>query len=190
MAFVLLVFVAADGEEPAFYRLRGAGEESSGGTVNVSPAVHGSVEIVRDLVEVLFDPGVCVPRRPTFEVLVEVTNDAAECRLNLRVVCGYDLEPVADTRRERHVSVVVHDEVHKRWLRAALRFQAGQADLADGKRVEVREQKFAVAKVEPGGLDDARDQFGLVLKIVPVMWGVAGAVSKDERTLPAATRSA
>src|ERR1019366_7919929 len=113
MAFVLLVLVAADGEEPAFDRLSGAGEERSGGTVNVAPAVHGSVEIVRNLVKVLFDPGVCVPRRPGVEVLMEVTNDVAECRLNLRVVCGCDLEPVADTRGERHVSVVVHDEAHK-----------------------------------------------------------------------------
>jgi hypothetical protein len=91
---------------------------------------------------------------------------------------------------ERHVSIVVHDEAHEGWLRAALRFQAGQADLADGERVEVREQKFAVAKVEPRGLDHACDQFGLVLEIVPIMRGVAGAVRKDERTLPAAPRSA
>src|SRR5271157_1027604 len=98
MAFVFLVFVAANGEEPAFDRLSGAGEESSGGTVNVAPAVHGSVEIVRDLIEVLFDPSVCVPCRPGFEVLTEVTNDVAECRPNLRVGCGCDLESFADTK--------------------------------------------------------------------------------------------
>ena len=63
-----------------------AGEERSGGTVNVAPAVHGFVEIVRDLVEVLIDPGVRIPGRTGFEVLVEVTNDAAECGFNLRVV--------------------------------------------------------------------------------------------------------
>ena len=113
MAFVLLVFVTADGEEPAFDGLSGAGEERSGGTVNVAPAVHGFVEIVRDLVEVLIDPGVCVPGRASFEVLVEVTNDAAECGLNLRVVCRCDFEPLADTGRERHVGVVVHDEAHE-----------------------------------------------------------------------------
>ena len=73
---------------------------------------------------------------------------------------------------------------------SALGFKAGQADLADGKRVEVREQKFAVAKVEPRGLDHARDQLGLVLEVVPVMWGVAGAIRKDKRTLPATTRAA
>jgi hypothetical protein len=70
-----------------------------------------------------------------------------------------------------------------------LRFKARQADLANGERVEVREQKFAIAKVEPGGLNDARDQFGLVLEIVPVMRGVAGTIRKDQRALPAAPRS-
>ena len=58
MAFVLLVFVTADGEEPAFDGLGGAGEKGSGGTVKVAPAIHGFVQIVGDLVEVLIDPGV------------------------------------------------------------------------------------------------------------------------------------
>jgi hypothetical protein len=86
MPLVLFVFVTADGEEAAFDGLSSTGEERSGGTINVAPAVHGFVEIVRDLVEVLIDPGVRIPGRTGFEVLVEVTNDAAECGFNLRVV--------------------------------------------------------------------------------------------------------
>jgi len=43
MALVLLVFVTADGEEPALDGLGGAGEEGSGGTVKVAPSIHGFV---------------------------------------------------------------------------------------------------------------------------------------------------
>src|SRR5258708_208896 len=99
MPLVLFVFVTADGEKAAFDRLGSAGEERSGGTVNVAPAVHGFVEMVRDLVEVLIDPGVRIPGRAGFEVLVEVTDYAAECGLNLRTVCRCNFEPFADSGR-------------------------------------------------------------------------------------------
>ena len=118
---------------------------------------------------------------------MEVADGAAEGGLNLSVVCGCDLEPLADARRERHVDVVVHNQAHERWLRATLWFQAGEADLADGEGIEVGKQQFAVAEVEPWGLDRARDQFGLVLEVMAVMRGVAGAVSEDERALAAAS---
>ena len=58
VAFVLLVFVTANGEETAFDGLGGTGEENSGGTVEAAPAIHRRVEIVSDLVEVLIDPSV------------------------------------------------------------------------------------------------------------------------------------
>ncbi len=50
-----------------------------------------------------------------------------------------------------------------------MRFKPRQADLADSECVEVREQKFAVAEIEPRRLDHARDQFGLMLEVVPVV---------------------
>ena len=43
VALVLLVFVTADGEEAALDGLGGAGEERSGGTVEVAPTIHGFV---------------------------------------------------------------------------------------------------------------------------------------------------
>src|ERR1035438_4597001 len=122
-----------------------------------------------------------IPWRAGFEILGEVTDGAAEGGLDLSVVCGCDLEPLADARTEWHGGGVLHDEANERWLRAALRFKAGEADLANGEGVEVGKQKFAVAEVKPWGLDRPRDQFGLVLEVMAVVRGGAGAVCEDER---------
>jgi hypothetical protein len=43
----------------------------------------------------------------------------------------------------------------------------------------MREQQFAVAKIEPWCLNRTCDQLRLVLEVVPVMWGVAGTICND-----------
>src|SRR6185437_14796697 len=74
-------------------------------------------------------------------------------------------------------------------LRSGLGFKPRQANLANGKRIKVCEEKLAIAKVEPRGLNHSRDQLGLVLEVVSVMWGITRAVRKDKRTLPATPRA-
>ena len=61
MPLVLLVLVTADAKASALDRLRRAGQERSGGTVELAPPCHRSVEMVGELVEVLVDPVVGVP---------------------------------------------------------------------------------------------------------------------------------
>ena len=51
-------------------------------------------------------------------------------------------------------------------------------------------EEFAVTEIEARRLDRASDDLGLILKIVPVMGRVAGAVGEDERALAVATGAA
>jgi len=113
MALMLFVFVATNSQKAAFNGLSGARKESPSGAVDVSPAVHRLVKMICNLVEVLFDPVLCVPSRFGNKILVKVINGATKCRLNLLEVCGCNLEPVADSRSKRHTGVVIHDETHE-----------------------------------------------------------------------------
>ena len=66
----------------------------------------------------------------------------------------------------------------------------GKSDFADGEGIQMRQEQFAIAEVEPWRLNRTGDQLGLLLEVVPVVRRVAGAVGEDQGALSASSGSA
>jgi hypothetical protein len=146
--------------------------------------------VVRELAEVLVDPVIGVPGTRTHsEIGLEILDHAAECGLERRVGCGRNSQALADPRRQGHIAVVVDHEAHQRWSFVTMSFKSGQADFADGEGVEVGQEQFAIAQIEPRCLDRTGDERALLVEVVPVMRGVAGAVGEYQCALSAPSRA-